>query len=362
MPVKPVVILVIDNLGKGGAEMLLVGILEDLSDKYDLKIVTLTERCDFEKSDFEQVRLYNLNATGKLSYPSAIFKLKKIIKKYNPLFVHSHLVYSTIIARLACPANIPLLFSVHNEIGHNVFRKNLTLSLFEKLTIRKTQTLIAVSKTVLKDYNNAIEFPGKQFVLENYIKDEFYIQQTPPKEFVPGEMMKVVALGNIKDSKNYEYLVKSFISLKDHNVSLDIYGNKDEVIYPQLQTLITEHGLNVFFKGPANDIPAVFSNYHLYIMSSKHEGFGIAAIEAMACKLPLLLSDLEVLKEVTESNAIFFSLDRDEDLSDKIKKMLNGEFDLRSLSSKGIEISKKYRRQEYLQKLSTIYEDAVRTK
>ena len=353
---KSTIFLIIDDLGKGGAEMLLVGILQDLRQSYNVILITLNDNCAFDDAAFNNVTRHSLGVKNKLHYFPAIVRLKRLIKKYKPALVHSHLVYSSIIARLACPANIPLLFSVHNEIGSNVFNASPILRLLEKKTIKKRHTLIAVSNAVLEDYGKAIHFEGDKIVLPNYISDEFYLKQYEPvSAYQPGETLRVVALGNIKKSKNYEYLVESFKQLKGYPVTIDIYGKKDETIYPVLQSVVSEHDLPVLFKGIASDIPRLFSHYHLYIMSSIHEGFGIAVVEAMASGLPLLLSDLKALREVTGSNALFFDLKDSEAMAVKIKEILDGNHDLAGLSLKGLGIAKNYSKQIYLQKLNSIY-------
>lgn len=360
MKKKPTILLIIDDLGKGGAEMLLVGILQDLLRSYEVVLVTLTRNCDFDRKNFAGIIQYDLGIKNKWNYFAGIYKLKKLIKKYQPALVHAHLVYSTIVARMACPKKIPLLFSVHNEIGKNVFKKSPVLSFLEKATLSNNQTLIAVSNAVLSDYEAVINFKGEKNVLQNYISDEFYNNSHRQKNvFKPGSELKMIALGNVKHSKNYEYLIQSFKHLKGLPVSVDIYGKKDEVIFPALQSVITADNLAVNFKGVAKDIPALFSDYHLYVMPSSHEGFGIAAVEAMACRLPLLLSDLDVLREVTFSNAIFFDLKDEMSLATAVKKILQGGYDLNGLSEAGIRIAEKYSKQEYLEKLYTIYRQAL---
>jgi len=356
---KPTILLIIDNLNKGGAEMLLMGIIKDLQQTFKVVLVTLTQECYFDEIYFANVHRYCLRVKNKMSYPGAVIRLKKIINEERPAIVHAHLVYSSIIARLACPKNIPLIFSVHNEIGENVFKKSRILFFLEKLSVKSHHTLIAVSNAVLKDYDAFIPFAGKKYVLENYIGDEFFSGSNNAKIYTQGDNLKVVALGNVKYQKNYEYLVRSFIALKDYPVTLHIYGKQDEIIYPQLQTFIIEHNLPVEFKGIGSNIPQLLSAYHLYVMSSLHEGFGIAAVEAMACNLPLLLSDLDVLREITMNNAIFFDINGLEALAGCIIEIIEGKKNLQELSLKGLAIAKNYSKKQYLQKLLNIYKQVV---
>lgn len=356
---KPNIIFIIDDLRKGGAEMLLVGVLDDMRQRFNIILVSLTNKCEFAESNFDNVIRYSLDIKNKLSYIKAIYRLKEIIKNHNPVLVHSHLVYSTIISRLACPNNIPFVFSVHGEVGSYVFKQSFILSFLEKITVRKNQHLVAVSKNVLEDYEEVINFEGKKYVLENYIGDNFFQPGIVLKSYRKGEPLKIVALGNVKTPKNYEYLVKSFTYLTGLPVTLDIYGAKDKKIFPELSSYIAAHHLPIVFKGAANNIPGIFSGYDVYVMSSSHEGFGIAAVEAMACHLPLLLSDIPVLREVTHSNAIFFNLKEPGALATKIKEILEGKYDLEALSVRGIDIAGNYNKLQYLKRLNGIYDQVL---
>ena len=71
-------LIIIDNLKKGGAEGLLVGILPELNKKYEVILVTLTQECDFKDGEVICKKKYNLGFKNKLSFISCIIKLKKL--------------------------------------------------------------------------------------------------------------------------------------------------------------------------------------------------------------------------------------------------------------------------------------------
>ena len=51
------------------------------------------------------------------------------------------------------------------------------------------------------------------------------------------------------------------------------------------------------------DMPKVYSGAEMLVFPSLYEGFGLPAIEAMGCGIPTVLSDLDVLKEVSDGSA-----------------------------------------------------------
>ncbi|MGN6532467.1 MAG: glycosyltransferase [Ginsengibacter sp.] len=349
-------LIIIDTLKKGGAEILLAGILAELNKKYEVILVTLSEACDFDEDEIIFSHRYHLGFKGKASFIFCVFKLNKIIKKHRPSFIQSHLFYSSLAARIVCPSNVPLLYSLHGEMSKNVFNNSKTLTFLEKKTIKHNHSTIAVSNTVLKDYQNTIGKKYNCFVLKNYISDLYFSKKVAAKKFTDFNKLKLVAAGNIKQVKNYQFLLEAFEHLKGYNISLDIYGTGDSRIF---QHNISKSHLKITFKDAVNNLHEILPDYDLYVSCSKHEGFGIAAVEAMASGLPLLLADLPVFHEVTFDNALFFDLKNPMSFVDLIKEIFEKKYDLNRYSEKGIEISKQYNKEKYLSNLYSIYDEIL---
>jgi len=353
---KSTLLLIIDNLEKGGAEVLLTGILPDLNKKFKVILVMLTGECDFTKEEIQCKKKYSLGFKNKFYLLSCSWKLKKIIKKENPSIIHSHLFYSSLIARLACPSSIPLVYSLHGEMSKNVFNNSKVLTFLEKKTIKKNHVVMAVSNTVLKDYKKTITNNINSLVLKNYISNKYFSQKKNEKGYKRLRKLKLIAVGNIKNTKNYSYLVSAFTYLKDFEVSLDVYGNGNAADFEILENEIEKNNSAIIFKGPVNNIHELLPDYDLYVSCSKHEGFGIAAVEAMALGLPLILTDLPVYHEVTFNNALFFDIRNPASFAELIKEIFEGKHDLNNLSVKGNCLAKKYTKEIYLNNLFSIYD------
>lgn len=351
---KPILLIVIDNLNKGGAEVLLVGILEELSKKFEIILVTLIGECGFENNNLTFKYRYILNSSNSVSFFHSLRSLKRIINKHRPDIIHSHLFYSSLISRISCPSNIPLIYSIHNEMSKNIFNRSKFLTFLEKNTIRRNHTLVAVSQSVLTDYEHTIKKVTSSFVIRNYISDNFFLAQIQGSQ--EKKSLRLVAVGNIKDQKNYLYLVEAFKLLQSYNISLDIYGNGSEKDINILQEKINRDNLPIYLKGKVANPFEVLHQYDLFVSSSKFEGFGIAPIEAMAMGLPLVLSDLPVYREITFNNALFFQIEDPNSFSELLRKILEGKYNLAALSIKGIEISKKYSKSDYIKNLVGLYD------
>lgn len=356
---KEHLIIMIDKLGCGGAEILIAGILPELNDRYDVILVTLEEDdTDLNELTFLSKKQYILGFTGKLSVPFCAIRLRKIIKKYNPVLIHAHLFYSSLIARIATPKNIPLIYSLHNELSKDIFEHSFVARFLEKSTIRKNHSVVAVSDAVLLDYEKMFGRQPNPFVLKNYIGDE-YFHDPKIRKFENIIALKLVAVANIKRAKNYGYLLEAFKYLKKLNVSLDIFGRGTTDQIAELQKIIDDNDLPVTLKGSHPNINLVLPTYDLYISSSIFEGFGLSVIEGMANGMPLLLSDIQIFREVSKENALFFDLSTPQSLVLLIKEIFAGKHNLAKLSENGISIAAEYNKKEYLERMFGIYNTVI---
>jgi glycosyltransferase involved in cell wall biosynthesis len=353
---RPVIVHVIDSLVRGGAETLLVNLLPALAERYDIVLVTLRPERDFAPEDVVCREYHCLGYTGAASLASCAWKLRRIIRRHRPDLVRAQLYLSSVVARLATPRGIPLVFSIHNPMSEDSYRKNRLALPLEKLTYRKRHALISVSEDALRDFDRWVGVKGRAYILYNFINPA-YLEAARVRDGV-GRCVRMVAVGMLKKQKNYFYLIEAFRQLEGRDISLDIYG--EGPLRAKLQAEIDRHGLPITLKGKRGDIYEVLPDYDLYVMSSSYEGFGIAPVEAMAAGLPALLSDLPVLREVSGGNALFFDPADPAALVDILDRILAGEVDLKALSAGGIERATScFQKDAYVEKLGAIYSELM---
>lgn len=356
---KKTILYIIDSLGRGGAEVMLVSTLKEIHEAYNIIIVTLHQENVFSTEELICDKIFSLHMRSKKDLFSSVKKLKKIIRQNDVSIVHSTLYWSVIVARLACGKRTPQVFSLSTIMTEGIYRYKWYsgyTKFLDWLTYKKNQALISPTKDVLADFDNSIGIKGKNKVLYNFVKEEFFRNEIDYR--MPTQKLKLVAVGNLKNVKNYQLLVDSFKFLKNFNVSIDIYGEgADRKI---LQQQIAEFNLPVRLMGINEKIYEVLPAYDAFVMCSFLEGFGISAAEAMAIGLPLLLSDIETLREIFQGNAVFFDPYNPQSFVDVILKIINGESDLRQLSENGKKISKtNFTKEKYLKGLFKLYDDVL---
>ena len=158
--------------------------------------------------------------------------------------------------------------------------------------------------------------------------------------------------------KNYFYLIEAFKKLRDKDVHLDIYG--DGPLHTELQEKITAGGVNITLKGGTVNTFEALKGHHVFVMVSSFEGFGIAVAEAMAAGMPLILSDIGVFREITDSNAFFIDISSVDSFTSLITRIVSLELHLNSLIEANRLIAKKrYSKAVYIRLLLKIYQDIL---
>lgn len=117
-----------------------------------------------------------------------------------------------------------------------------------------------------------------------------------------GDGPRIAAIGRLNGIKNYETVLQAFERVREHTpgATLTIVG--DGPRRPRLERLAREHGLagGVEFTGFV-DRDEVYARLHAsdcFVHASRSEGFCVAAVEAMACGVPVVVSDAGALPEV----------------------------------------------------------------
>jgi len=192
-----------------------------------------------------------------------------------------------------------------------------------KITVQKAEMLIAVSHTTAQDIEKIYSIsPDKIQVIHHGIDRNFHpkdleaIQTTKRKYQIPDNYLLFV--GHIDRKKNLPMLIHAFAKVTQtpaFNGKLVIVGEEYEktregTIYPLIRELDLVEDIILVGFVPDQDLPAIFSGATATLFSSYHEGFGLVALEAMACGSPLIASDAGAIREVTgEASRIVSSND-----------------------------------------------------
>ena len=302
------IVHIIWGLTTGGAETMLVDIVNEQVKRESVAIVVINDLINqalFEKIDKRCFVKLCRRTVGSKSFCPWV-NLNVFLWRYHPDIIHFHL--EGMRKMVFHPA--PQVFTIHNMHTSGIeYPKYKALYAISDAVKRRTKEQGFESTTIWNGIHPS------QIV----VKKDFDVIR-PSYRFV--------CVGRLyTPHKGQDILIHALEILKKkglYNYHLDIIGDGES--RGQLEMLIKSLGLNDFVTllghRDREYVYSHLSDYDLFILPSRSEGFGLAVAEAMCAKVPVLVCDLEGPKEVIQEGkyGLFY---RSEDVKDLALKLQN---------------------------------------
>ena len=277
----------------GGIERYLLNLFENI-DKNDIELELLSLG-EWELT--KQLRDLGFKVvifSQKRINPSSIVKIGQYFKNNNFNLLVSQGVVSNFYARkISFIYGIPNLVTVHSNQADdysNLLIKTI-YKIIDRLTRFPTKKYIVVSdylksqmlKSGLSESRIEVVYNGLSFPAPNSISHKGII---------------IGSIGRLHPVKGYDLLIRAIATLPNKKVQLKIAGVGAEL--DNLKSLAKELGVTdrVKFVGFKKDIYKFLNGIDIYVQSSVNEGFGLAVIEAMSQRLPVVVTPVGSLKEI----------------------------------------------------------------
>lgn len=162
------------------------------------------------------------------------------------------------------------------------------------------------------------------------------------------ELYEAAYLGRVTSTKGVDILLKSWkiVTTRLPSARLLIIGGFEKDWLKSHKKTVQKLALesNVIMTGFVSDDEAIklLKSSKIFVLPSIEEGFGLAVLEAMACGLPCILSDIPALKENFGSAAVFVNPKDINGLASSILTLLFDSQKRNYLSRRGLEVVKRF--------------------
>jgi glycosyltransferase involved in cell wall biosynthesis len=173
----------------------------------------------------------------------------------------------------------------------------------------------------------------------------------------------LISVSTIQPRKNFQMLIRAFKPIAaqwPHN--LVIAGGKGW-LYDEVLAEVGRQGLDgrVLFTGFVDDadLPALYSEASLFLFASLYEGFGLTPLEAMACGVPVVVSNASCLPEVVGDAAVQLSPHDEAGWTAVIDQLLNDANARTGMVAQGFLQARRFTWQKAAHRLLQIYDDLL---
>ncbi|MCL6573957.1 MAG: N-acetyl-alpha-D-glucosaminyl L-malate synthase BshA [Bacillus sp. (in: Bacteria)] len=248
-----------------------------------------------------------------------------------------------ILAKQMSHRDIKIITTLHGtDITVLGYDPSLTAAI--KFGIEKSDIVTAVSNALVNQTYELIN-PYKQIeTVYNFIDERVYqkrdAQRLKSEYEIKEEEKVIIHVSNFRPVKRVQDVVKTFAKISAiMPAKLLLVGDGPEISI--VCDLVKEFGLEdqVLFLGNQENLEELYSISDLLLLLSEKESFGLVALEAMACGVPCIGTNVGGLPEVINNGQTGFICDI-EDISDKAIALLNDQNLHQQFSNRSMETVK----------------------
>ncbi len=341
--------ILIYSLAGGGAERVVSILLQELEDKYDITLVLMRNKIDYDIPKNITIKFLE-NSNPNEHGIKKLLKLPLLGLKYKKFCQNNRIDIS--LAFMNRPSYVSIFAKLFGNKIFTVISERTTPSMM----YGENNLLSKISKYLIKTLYPKADFivcnaeGNREDLIQNFgissaltstIHNPFDLEKI---EKLSNELVDTidfnkftfVTVGRLDTGKNHQMMINAFAKIEDKSSQLIILGEGALRIALEEQIALLNLEKRVFLLGFDNNPYKYFSKSDCFVFSSSYEGFPNVLVEALACALPVISTDCksgprEILAPSSDVN---FQLEDKVEVaeygilvpvnsSDKLKEMMN---------------------------------------
>ncbi len=343
---------------------------------HQVHFITYTQpaRLDFFNANiyYHEVSVSSYPLFQYLPYESALAsKIAHVVLNENLDLLHVHYAIPHASAAFLAKqilhskgVKIPFITTLHGT-DITLVGKDPSFEPVVTFSINQSDGVTAVSESLKAETLQEFDITNKIMVIPNFIDLERFKKQYKEHfkiAICPNGEKLMMHTSNFRKVKRIEDVVKVFQLVNKHIPSkLLLIGDGPE--RTSIEMLCKELGVQheVRFLGKLDAVEEVLSMADLFLLTSEKESFGLAALEAMACEVPVISSDAGGLTEVNIHNKTGFvsKIGDVEDMAKNAIRLFSDEEMLAQFKKNALERAKEFDIEKILPMYEAYYEEVT---
>lgn len=234
-------------------------------------------------------------------------KLAEVAVREKLDLIHAHYAiphaFCAIVARQMAALDFKIVTTLHGTditvLGQDPIMANAI-----RFGIEKSDSVTAVSHALVKETRSLIQTKKNIRTVYNFIDERVYRKMDGShlkEEYGITEEKVIIHVSNFRKIKRVQDVVFTFSKIrKILRAKLLLVGDGPEM--PTVMNLVQKLQLDrdVLFLGKQQNVEELYSMSDLMLLLSEKESFGLVLLEAMACGVPCIATDIGGIPEVIE--------------------------------------------------------------
>jgi glycosyltransferase involved in cell wall biosynthesis len=313
---KPRICFIVTTLDFGGAEVQVVDLATHLVQRHwEVLILSLMHSTALEKrAAAAGIELASLGIKKTAPNPRLLIHLDTIVSEWKPNLIHSHMFHANLLSRLYRLRNrsIPLISTIHNIFEGKSLSQSNRRCMAYRITDPLSNFTTIISRVAYQRYATKKAVSLDKFLhIPNGIDTDVFC---PLDDLVPHgkktdhsrDDFVWLTIGSIEKQKDYPNLIRGFkkVLKLSSGARLQIVGEGS--LLNEMKTLSRREGIHhqIEWLGrrQRSEILDLMRKVDAFVIASQWEGLPMVLLEAAACGLPIVATDVGGNNEVVVHN------------------------------------------------------------
>jgi glycosyltransferase involved in cell wall biosynthesis len=318
------------------------------------------------------IKIHKIGKVNLSNYKRFYDEIFHLINKINPSLIRAYnpLIQGWLATKIAKKLEIPVIISVHTNYDEQrkllkkqkkiikFFKLQFTAKKIEKYVLEEADAVICVYQHIVP----YVKKMGANNIHVKYNKVNFEHFSPEIEKKIKNNKPTIISVGRLIDQKNQMYLLEA---IKNINANLLLIGDGPNfnILNEFIQENHIKDKVNIIRSIPNKELGGYYTSCDIYAQVLENlEGVPIPVLEAMACGLPVVMSNHDTSYSEIIDDAVIFSKNSGVDFAEAFKKLLSNPKLREQMKKKSLEVINNINGEKMERKELELYHSLIKTR